>query len=129
MQLKLLLIISIAGIASCNSRQSDENPVIGIWDNKSGQILHFNPNGKAFWIFYSESRRDTFEIKYIADYSKTPFQLDLTDFKVGPLQGKTLYGIMEFSDTNTMSLDFEPLMENRPKEFDPKQTQTYYKQL
>jgi uncharacterized protein (TIGR03067 family) len=128
MRTLLLIIISTIGIISCNNHPSGQKSVIGIWDNQSGQILNFQPNGKALWIFYSESQRDTFEIKYLTDFSKEPFQLDLTDFKAGPLQGKTLYGIMEFSDTNTIKLDFEPSMENRPKAFDPKQTQTYYKQ-
>jgi hypothetical protein len=40
--------------------------------------------------------------------------------KVAPLKGITLHGIIEFSDKNTIRLDFEPTQENRPKEFVPK---------
>lgn len=89
--------------------------------------MDFKTNGKAYWIFYSEAKRDTFEIQYKTDFSKKPREMDLTDFKAGPLKGKTLYGIVEFTDKHTIRLDFEPTRENRPKEFDSKQTQTYYK--
>lgn len=68
-----------------------------IWDNKSGQILDFQKDGKAYWIFYSEAKKDTFEIQYRTDFSKKTQEIDLTEFKVGPLKGKTLYGIIEFT--------------------------------
>lgn len=128
MKQTITTILLLAGLFSCvTTRQQTTNSLIGKWDNKSGQILDFQSDGKAYWIFYSEAKRDTFEIQYRTDFSKKPQEIDLTDFKVGPLTGKTLYGIIEFTDKNTIRLDFEPKQENRPKEFDQKQTQTYHK--
>lgn len=118
----------LVGLFSCaTKRQGTPKPILGKWDNKSGQILDFKTNGKAHWIFYTEAKRDTFEIQYRTDFTKKPLEIDLTDFKVGPLKGRTLFGIIEFTDKNTIFLDFEPTQENRPKEFDNKQTQTYYR--
>lgn len=128
MKQTITTILLLAGLFSCvTTRHQSTKPLFGKWDNKSGQILDFQKDGKAYWIFYSETKRDTFEIQYRTDFSKKPQEIDLTDFKVGPLQGKTLYGIIEFTDNKTIRLDFEPTQENRPKEFDQKQTQTYHK--
>ncbi|HRK28730.1 MAG TPA: hypothetical protein PK239_15760 [Chitinophagales bacterium] len=128
MKQTITTILLLAGLISCVTiRQQTTKSLIGKWDNKAGQILDFQNDGKAYWIFYSEAIRDTFEIQYRTDFSKKPQEIDLTDFKVGPLTGKTLYGIIEFTDKNTIRLDFEPKQENRPKEFDQKQTQTYHK--
>jgi uncharacterized protein (TIGR03067 family) len=113
---------------SCaTAKKINNNPLLGQWDNKAGQILEFKQDNKAYWIFYTDTKRDTFEIAYKTNLSEQPNQIDLTDFKVGPLVGKTLYGILEFTDKNTMRLDFEPKEENRPKDFDKDQTQTYFK--
>lgn len=128
MKQTITTILLLAGLISCvTTRQQTTNSIIGKWDNKAGQVLDFQSDGKAYWIFYSEAKRDTFEIQYRTDFSKKPKEIDLTDFKAGPLTGKTLYGIIEFTDKNTIRLDFEPKQENRPKEFDQKQTQTYHK--
>lgn len=103
--------------------------ILGAWDNDKGQILVFQKEGKALWIFYSESKRDTFAIKYRADFKANPGKLDLTDFQVGPLKGRTLYGIIEFVDKKTIRFDCEPGATEavRPKEFNPAQVQTYKK--
>lgn len=125
MKQALLILTTILGLLSCN--QPDKK-ILGSWDNKNGQILSFENEGKALWIFYTDTKKDTFEISYKIDYSITPNQLDLTDFKVGPLKGNTLYGIVEFQDNNTFRFDCEPSALNRPKTFNPTQTQVYYKQ-
>lgn len=128
MKQTITTILLLVGLFSCvTTRQQSTKNLLGKWDNKSGQILEFQKDGKAYWIFYSEVKKDTFEIQYRTDFSSKPQEIDLTDFKVGPLKGKTLYGIIEFTDSNTIRLDFEPTQENRPKEFDQKQTQTYHK--
>jgi len=120
------LILAIAiGLTSC--KQSN-NKLLGSWDNKDGQILEFNNDGTALWVFYTETDRDTFEIRYTFDHSTTQNQLDLTGFSVGPLTGKTLYGIVEFRGNDTFRFDCEPSVEDRPKTFSSDQTQTYYRQ-
>lgn len=128
MKQTITTILLLAGFFSCvTTTQEAEKTILGKWDNETGQILDFQNDGKAYWIFYSDAKRDTFEIQYKTDFSKKPQEIDLTDFKIGPLTGKTLYGIIEFTDKNTIRLDFEPTQENRPKEFDQKQTQIYHK--
>lgn len=99
----------------------------GQWDNRNGQILEFYPDGKALWIFYSEASKDSFEISYRTDFSISPYQLDLTDFQTEPLAGGTLYGIIEFQNGESFRVDFEPAEEDRPEDFDPADTQTYFK--
>lgn len=126
--IKTLVLLTVVLVCVAAKQQNDES-LLGSWDNKSGQVLTFIAEGQALWIFYSETKRDTFEIRYTTDFSIKPHQIDLTDFKTGPLTGKTLYGIIEFTDENTIRLDFEPSSENRPQEFDAKQTQTYFKSL
>ena len=112
-----------------NSAFCQEKKIRGSWDNTTGQVLIFQKDQQALWIFYSESKRDTFRISYKTDFSGKPYKLDLSDFQVGPLKGKTLYGIVEFPDKKTMRFDCEPGISDqvRPKEFNPKQTQTYKK--
>ena len=101
----------------------------GTWDNGKGQILVFQNDSKALWIFYSEAKRDTFKIKYTADFKTKPYRLDLSDFAMGPLRGETLFGIVEYSDKKTIKFDCEPGTDEgvRPKAFNPTQTQTYKK--
>jgi len=130
MRHKRLIFIGLWGLISCiTSKQQATDNLPGTWDNKSGQLLVFRPNGQALWIFYKEAKRDTFDIQYHVDYLTKPHQFDLTGFKTGPLKGKTLYGIIEFSSPTSIRLDFEPSKENRPKDFDAKQTQTYFKSV
>lgn len=124
MKQTLLILTAILGLFSCN-QTSDK--LLGTWDNKNGQIIDFKSDGKALWIFYDETSSDTFKISYKFNHSTVPNQLDLTDFKVGPLAGKTLYGIVEFQGNDVFRFDCEPSSIARPKDFDSKQTQTYYK--
>ncbi|MDQ3110931.1 MAG: hypothetical protein M3R17_13645 [Bacteroidota bacterium] len=116
------LLIILAGLTACNKPQEK---LIGRWDDKNGLILEFKKGNKAQGIFYTKTSRDTFEMNYKADLSITPHQLDLTDIKSGPLEGKTLYGIMEFNGATTLSFDCAP--SSRPTTFSPKETVTYFK--
>ncbi len=121
---KLLILVGTLWLVSCSQ---SGNKLLGSWDNKNGQIIEFKSGSKALWIFYDETASDTFEIDYKFNHSTVPNQLDLTNFKVGPLTGKTLYGIIEFQGNDTFRFDCEPSSINRPQTFDSKQTQTYYK--
>lgn len=110
-----------------SNHQEQTNSFIGQWDNKKGQLLSLHPDGSAWWIFYSDTKRDSFAVRYVTDFTKKPYHFDLTDFKKGPLMGKTLFGIVEFTDENSFKFDCEPVKENRPKDFSSSQTQTYYR--
>lgn len=111
------------------SASGQDKKLKGIWDNGTGQILVFQGDNQALWIFYQESKRDTFKIKYSTDFKSKPYKLDLTDFTHGPLKGKTLYGILDYTDKKTIKFDCEPgtTPDVRPREFNPEQTQTYKK--
>lgn len=120
-------ILTIITLFFFTSSFSQANKLKGAWDNGNGQIFVFKKGGKALWIFYSENQRDTFHITYQSNFSSKPFQLDLSNFTSGPLKGKTLFGIVEFLGKSTIRFDCEAGTNEsiRPKEFNPKDTQTY----
>lgn len=123
MKLTILFLTVVVGLLSCSKTS---NSLLGSWDNKQGQILEFMKDGQALWVFYSETSKDTFKIGYKTNFSASPKQLDLTNFKVGPLTGKTLLGIVEFPNDSTFKFDAEPTSV-RPTDFNKEQTQTYFK--
>jgi hypothetical protein len=102
----------------------------GTWQNDFGQTFVFNDDNTAFWVFKSGDVIDTFYIKYKVDYYSEPVTLDLYGFKIGPLTGQTLFGIIEF-ENNSFNCDFEAGYNEkiRPKEFDPEQTQKYRRRV
>lgn len=122
-------ILLLAATFTVNLAVGQDKRLRGTWDNEKGQILVFQEGNRALWIFYSEGKRDTFKIKYSADFKAKPYRLDLTDFALGPLKGRTLYGIIEYPDEKTMKFDCEPGKDEsvRPVIFNPQQTQTYMK--
>ena len=122
---QILLTLSILiSLISCTSLK---NKLLGSWDNKKGQILEFKKDNQAEWIFYNETSKDAFQINYNTNFNTKPIQLELTNFKAGPLKGKTLFGIIEFTNDSTLRFDCEPLLADRPKDFNSEQTQTYFK--
>ena len=120
----LLTLLILSAFISCTS---SNDKLLGSWDNKEGQILEFEKDSQAKWIFYTETTSDTFQINYNANFNTKPIQIDLTNFKAGPLKGKTLFGIIEFTNDSTMRFDCEPLLADRPKDFNSEQTKTYFK--
>ena len=119
--------IFIAAILFFFNYQNQTNSLVGQWDNKKGQLLSLHADGTAWWIFYSDNKRDSFAVRYVIDLTKQPYHFDLTDFKKGPLMGKTLFGILTFTDKESFKFDCEPVKENRPKDFSSSQTQVYYR--
>jgi hypothetical protein len=102
----------------------------GRWTNKEGQEISFGPDGKALWLIKFGSQFDTFAIQYQYDCKATMPKLDLTNFQSGPLKGKTLYGIIEWSNDSVFRFSAEPGMSEdaRPPKFNPEQTQRFYKE-
>lgn len=119
------IFIAIAFFFS--NHQDQANSLVGQWDNKKGQLLSLHADGTAWWIFYSDTKRDSFAVRYVTDLTQKPHHFDLTNFKKGPLTGKTLFGIIEFVEEDTFKFDCELVKENRPKDFSSSQTQTYYR--
>jgi hypothetical protein len=137
----LFIFISLFLLQNCGSNENKENKehgsVIGKWVGEDAegtlQTFIFYDKGRANWYIQSKQIVTQFDIQYSVDYSKKPYKINLYDFKEGPLKGKTLYGIFEFPDSNSIRLDVEPGSEEsggdkvRPSEFDEEQTMTYYK--
>jgi hypothetical protein len=128
MKQSFILLFFVNSFISCTTtKKLTQKDLVGAWDNKNGQILVFHPSKQALWVFYSEAKRDTFNITYRTDFLKEPKYLDLTDFKTGPLKGGTLYGIVEFEKDHSFRFDCEPSQKNRPMTFASRQTQRYYR--
>jgi hypothetical protein len=106
-------------------------PIKGTWTNKQGQTIRFGKENNCEWIFNQDGIQDTFHIKY--HYEKTGKQtgiLDLGPFPKGVLKGKTLYGIVEWTDKrDAFKYDAQPGKKEtvRPTAFDPNQVQLYTK--
>jgi len=73
------------------------------------QILNFNSDSTAQWIFHEETLSDTFLVKYKLNEATQPYQLDLFDFNRGILKDKILTGIVQYLGQDTILLDFEPI--------------------
>lgn len=101
----------------------------GQWTNREGQVFLFQPDGKGLWLIKFGSEFDTFPISYQYDCSRKPAALDLSGFQTGPLTGKTLFGILEWTSDSSFRFDAEPgtLPEVRPKTFNSEQTMKFYK--
>ncbi len=83
---------------------------VGVWsgtDARGGtQTWTFRDDGTATWRFAGSG--EAFEVRWRLDAATTPHCLDVTGFDRGPLQGKTLFGIAEFTPVGTLRWDCEP---------------------
>lgn len=102
----------------------------GRWTNREGQVFSFEPEGKALWLIKFGSQFDTFPITYRYDCKQKVATLDLTGFQTGPLAGKTLFGIVEWSSDSVFRFDAEPGTSPvaRPTTFNAEHTERYFKE-
>ncbi len=109
---------------------TDCRDLTGQWTNREGQFFHFQPNGKALWLIKFGSQFDTFPIRYHYDCKQKPAILDLSGFQSGPLTGKTLFGILEWTSDSSFRFDSESgtSPDVRPQTFNVEQTQRYFKE-
>ncbi|HLP93286.1 MAG TPA: hypothetical protein VK168_04580 [Saprospiraceae bacterium] len=114
---------------SCNTSDNCRD-LTGRWSNREGQILVFEPEGKATWLVKFGSQYDTFAIRYQYDCTQKTTTLDLTEFKSGPMAGKTLYGIVEWSSDTVFRFDAEAgtSPEARPLQFNAEHFERYFKE-
>jgi hypothetical protein len=124
-----LLSWAVLFFFSCTDTSSCQD-LDGRWTNREGQIFLFQPDGKALWLIQFGSQFDTFSIQYQYDCKQKPATLDLSGFHSGPLTGKTLFGIVEWSSDTAFRFDAEPgaSPEVRPKAFNLEQTQRYFRE-
>jgi hypothetical protein len=116
-------------LLSCNSADNCRE-LTGRWSNREGQILVFEPDGRATWLVKFGSQYDTFAIRYQYDCTQKTTTLDLTDFQSGPMAGKTLYGIVEWSSDTVFRLDAEAgnSPDARPTQFSTEHFERYFKE-
>lgn len=101
---------SIVLIFACNQHPIDRPYLQSAWELVDGhQVLHFNSDSTAQWIFHEETLSDTFLVKYKLDETTQPYHLDLFNFNRGILKGKILTGIVQYIGRDTILLDFEPI--------------------
>ncbi|TNE50726.1 MAG: hypothetical protein EP344_17195 [Bacteroidetes bacterium] len=102
----------------------------GKWSNREGQAFYFKPDGKALWLVRFGSQVDTIAMEYRYDCQKTPVELDLSGFNSGPLEGKTLFGILEWVSDTSFRFDAEagPGPEVRPATFESEETQKFFQE-
>lgn len=112
--------LSVA-LASCAHAPSAKAPLVGTWaaisQNAAGSSFEFRPDKSATWRL-----GQPFEIEYEVDDQSEPTKLDLFGFQTGPLKGRTLFCLIEISES-MLRMDCEPT--ERPSSFNPEQTQAF----
>lgn len=126
---QLALLGGAVSLFFCCNTTTPCHELTGQWSNREGQFFLFQPNGKALWLIKFGSQFDTFPVEYRYDCGQQPLTLDLTGFQSGPLTGKTLYGILEWTSDSSFRFDAEPgaTPEVRPATFNTEQTMKFYK--
>jgi len=68
-------------------------------------------------------------MEYRYDCSKRPVELDLFGFQSGPLTGKTLFGVLEWSSDTSFRFNAEPGTDAvaRPQTFESDQTLKFFR--
>lgn len=101
----------------------------GRWTTREGQTLVFEPKGQSLWLIKFGSQFDTLRFRYQYDCTQNPLRLDLSDFHAGPMAGKTLYGILEWSSDSMFRFEAQAggSAEVRPSAFKAEQAVRYYR--
>lgn len=115
-------------LAAC-TQKPECGPLEGRWTNREGEDLLFMPNQQGLWLTRFGSSYDSVAFTYTLDCSKSPALLDLGNFQTGPYNGKTLFGIIEWSSDSSMRLRYEAGIhsEERPVRFDAESTEKYFR--
>jgi hypothetical protein len=121
---RMLSIAALLLLASCAHTVPAPAPLVGTWvatsANAAGSSFEFRSDGSATWRL-----SQPFEIRYRLNSQTAPTHLDLSGFQTGPLEGRTLYCLVELAHDN-LRMDCEPTA--HPTSFDPDQTQVFTRQ-
>lgn len=106
----IILIWTFFALISCQSDR--QNELMGSWSGEDNmgnkQSFVFEDDSTVLWIFNPATQADTFKLNYRFNKNTDPFELDLKGFNRGFLKDRSLFGILEFVDTDTFRVDFEP---------------------
>ena len=82
------------GIETVYTRRPDSAPLVGRWQgvyrDTQDMSFEFRDDGTVQWSIRSDQFSGTYELRYWADYSVSPHQLELFGFSDGPLAGKVM---------------------------------------
>lgn len=101
-----IVFFSLILIISCGTK---DYSIIGSWtgvDNiGTRQTFNFKEGGTITWKIENDHFSTTIDGEYIHSKSETPNQIDIFNFKSGPMKGRNLYGLIEFVDENKFKID------------------------
>ncbi|MCG8555444.1 MAG: hypothetical protein MJD61_09190, partial [Proteobacteria bacterium] len=101
-----VIFVMISMFTACTESASQK--LLGKWSgvdrNDNRQVFIFHGNDTATWII---AETGTLKVRYRFDPGSSPFHLDLMGFVGPPLEDKTLFGIAEFADPNSLKFDCE----------------------
>jgi len=104
----ILLSIFLAG---CSTEHFE---LTGTWagtgPDSVAQTFIFGDGGNVQWIFNETATEDTFNLIYTINYTTNPHNFSLAGFNRGYLEGKMLYGILEFDGENEIRIDMKTAM-------------------
>jgi hypothetical protein len=112
MRLAVLLLAALLVAVSAPAARAQQPSILGGWSGVDGrgvkQTLEFREDGKATWRLEMPQGGMSLDIRYAYDAASSPKRLDLFGFESGPLAGRTLYGIVEFTTEGALRFDCEP---------------------
>jgi len=98
--------------------------IVGTWHgagsgtNPEAWVLEIGKLGEATWTIGGETYHVNYTYKSKGESAHLLF--DLHDFDRGPLEGKVLFGIIEFTGPDTLRWSAEPGPADRAEEIRPK---------
>lgn len=90
--------------------QNESQALMGRWTGEdargSEQTFVLGHDQKARWV-QGSGDNVAFNLNYKINYEPDPHHISISGFETGSLKGKVLYGILEFSGSDTFRLDVE----------------------
>ena len=124
-----LIIMATSMLMSCQGPPNCPE-LAGSWSNREGYGLVFKSNNKALWLNKFGQIMDTVSCVFVLNCKTNPATLDFSDFNAGPFQGKTLFGIIEWSADSLFRYCYEAGTQPdvRPQSFDQAQTMKFFRE-
>jgi hypothetical protein len=109
----VVLSMLLVGCASPHARFGARGgALLGEWvgQGPGGNVMtyEFHDDSTMLWRLPADVALVPLELHYTYNPIPTPSHLDVWGFETGPLAGRALYGIVQFTGRNTFKLDFEP---------------------